>query len=749
MSALHGPESYRAPCWCMRKHTTGGAGVSAVLKRLLCWALYAVALGLLIDPALVYAQTPGCAPNSGNYPCVYVDYAQKVGGDSVSAINASTNNFVVNIHVGAGPQGLAVTPNNALVYVVNNSANTVSVIDTATNAVTTTIDTLSGAPLQIAVTPDGAFAYVVGFGANKGFVNVIDTSTNQVIFADTVSGLENPMAIAIAPGGAFAYVADTCSGIACVDVIDTSTHQVATTVSIPGTVTPSNASIGVSPDGSLVCMTVSTNSGTPDVQVAFVSASNNTFLKLLKIADAAVVSNHGLVTSAAGILYVGEQPTAQVGPAFVFPITLSSQTLGNSIQIGVGLETAPALALGSNGAWLYATNAGDNTVSVISTSTNTVTATIPVGTSPQFVAAMSLAPPGITSQPASQTINQGQSALLNVVASSPAPVSYQWFQGQSGDTSNPIAGATNSRFLTPPLDVTTSYWVVVSNLAGSVDSNTATVTVNQKPTCTASVQGVAPPDFLTITLAVNCVDPQGLTLFTSVAWGDDLTSTFDGGVATVSHSYSAASTYIVHVTSFDSVQLMGEAFNNVILLGPKNPVTVIAGGSATVTIPVDEVPVGLQVSFECPTVTDSSGNVHPAADLGITCNSNPPTITFDGATHNVDIVIHTTGVASGAVMPLGGEGKVLLAMLMPAMIGLTGRWSMRGRAKARTQSFAVVVVLALVLMIASCSSGGFSAPNLQATPTGTYQLTIVDVPASGQDTTGFVQTSLIVPLTVK
>jgi hypothetical protein len=338
---------------------------------------------------------------------------------------------------------------------------------------------------------------------------------------------------------------------------------------------------------------------------------------------------------------------------------------------------------------------------------------------------------------------------LNVVASSPAPVSYQWFQGLSGDTSNPIAGATNSRFLTPPLDVTTNYWVLVSNLAGSVNSNTATVTVNRKPTCTASVQGVAPPDFLTITLAVNCVDPQGLTLFTSVAWGDDLTSTFDGGAATVSHTYAVAQPYLVHVTSFNSVQLMGEAFNNVILLGPKNPVTVIAGGSATVTIPVDEVPVGLQVSFECPTVTDSSGNVHPAADLGITCNSNPPTITFDGATHNVDIVIHTTGVTSGAVMPLRGEGKVLLAMLMPAMIGLTGRWSMRGRAKARTQSFAVVVVLALVLMIASCSSGGFSAPNLQATPTGTYQLTIVDVPASGQDTTGFVQTSLIVPLTVK
>jgi predicted extracellular nuclease len=97
------------------------------------------------------------------------------------------------------------------------------------------------------------------------------------------------------------------------------------------------------------------------------------------------------------------------------------------------------------------------------------TATVTVNTTPVA--------PSITTQPASQTIASGATATLNVVATGTAPLSYQWYQGNSGDTTNLISGATSSSFTTPTLSTTTSYWVQVSNTAGSVNSNTATITV--------------------------------------------------------------------------------------------------------------------------------------------------------------------------------------------------------------------------------------------------------------------------------
>ena len=74
-----------------------------------------------------------------------------------------------------------------------------------------------------------------------------------------------------------------------------------------------------------------------------------------------------------------------------------------------------------------------------------------------------LAAPTITTQPADQTVNVGQTATLSVVATGSQPLSYQWYQGQSGNTSAPVSGATNSSFTTPALTSTVLYWVQVTN----------------------------------------------------------------------------------------------------------------------------------------------------------------------------------------------------------------------------------------------------------------------------------------------
>lgn len=85
------------------------------------------------------------------------------------------------------------------------------------------------------------------------------------------------------------------------------------------------------------------------------------------------------------------------------------------------------------------------------------------------------AAPTITAQPQSTTINGGASATLSVTATG-GGLRYQWFQGPSGTTTTPIAGATGPTFTVTP-GATRSYWVRVTNACGEVASAGATVNV--------------------------------------------------------------------------------------------------------------------------------------------------------------------------------------------------------------------------------------------------------------------------------
>jgi hypothetical protein len=94
-------------------------------------------------------------------------------------------------------------------------------------------------------------------------------------------------------------------------------------------------------------------------------------------------------------------------------------------------------------------------------------------------------PPTITTQPTNQIVNQGTNASFSVVPSGSAPFSYQWnFNG------SPLAGATNSSITVTAAQPAQagSYNVVVSNPAGFVNSQVATLTVNVPPTITNQPQ---------------------------------------------------------------------------------------------------------------------------------------------------------------------------------------------------------------------------------------------------------------------
>jgi beta-galactosidase len=104
-----------------------------------------------------------------------------------------------------------------------------------------------------------------------------------------------------------------------------------------------------------------------------------------------------------------------------------------------------------------------------------------VGLTGGSITTQPVALPVITIPPQSVGITAGQTTTLTVSATGD-DLSYQWYQGVSGDISAPVGGATTNTFTTPVLSVTASYWVRVSNSGGHADSDTATVTVTPVPT---------------------------------------------------------------------------------------------------------------------------------------------------------------------------------------------------------------------------------------------------------------------------
>jgi hypothetical protein len=98
--------------------------------------------------------------------------------------------------------------------------------------------------------------------------------------------------------------------------------------------------------------------------------------------------------------------------------------------------------------------------------------------------------PSVSSTQGGGTVASGQSATLSVIATGTAPLQYQWFDGSSGNTANPIGGANSSTYQTPPITTVKSYWVKVANSCGTSES--PTITVTPADTCTAPVITLQP-----------------------------------------------------------------------------------------------------------------------------------------------------------------------------------------------------------------------------------------------------------------
>lgn len=181
-------------------------------------------------------------------------------------------------------------------------------------------------------------------------------------------------------------------------------------------------------------------------------------------------------------------------------------------------------------------DAGDYTVEV-SNLINSVTssaATLTVNT-----------PPSITSQPASQTVNEGDPVSFTVAASGTAPFAYQWYRGE-----DELAGETHATFeIAAASEVDAGdYAVVVANAAGTATSSTATLTVNTPPSITSqpASQTVNEGDAVSFTVAATGTAPLAYQWYRG---GDELAGETDAMLEIAAASEADAGDYSVAVTN--------------------------------------------------------------------------------------------------------------------------------------------------------------------------------------------------------
>ena len=198
-----------------------------------------------------------------------------------------------------------------------------------------------------------------------------------------------------------------------------------------------------------------------------------------------VVNAGGSVGSSAATLTVLVPPTITTQPQSV------AVSVGQTASFSVGAGGTSPL----NYQWkLNGTNlSGANNASLTLTNVQTnqagsyaVVLTNLAGSVTSAVATLTvLVPPAITHQPQSLTVTQGQTAAFSVGASGTAPISYQWsFNGTN------VSGANNATLTLTNVqtNLAGNYAVVLTNLAGSVTSAVATLSVLVPPTITHQPQ---------------------------------------------------------------------------------------------------------------------------------------------------------------------------------------------------------------------------------------------------------------------
>jgi serine/threonine-protein kinase len=267
------------------------------------------------------------------------------------------------VPVGAGPQGLAVTPDSGTVLVASLTAQTVSVIDRLSGASTTAIP-MPGTPRYLTVSPDGTRAYVSMYGDDgaDSAIAVLDLTARSVT-AVLPSGPQ-PYALAAA-GNGDVYVPN--HGAANVSILDADRQQF--TVAVP--VSPNPHGIAFDPAG-YQAYTADHESN----NVSVIDLRSNTVTARIPVG----LSPHSVAVSPDGRMVAA----ANYGDATVTLIDTATKRVSGTLPAG---PTPQHVTFARDGRHLYVVNEEANQISTLDVAAGATVTTTPVGASPRFVVA--------------------------------------------------------------------------------------------------------------------------------------------------------------------------------------------------------------------------------------------------------------------------------------------------------------------------------------------------------------------------
>ena len=153
-------------------------------------------------------------------------YVSNEGSNCVTVIDKQEDLVVGTIAVGEAPRGIAASSDGTRIFVANSRSNSISVIDTSVNRVSTTIDNLGYSPEEIALSWDDNTLFVTNPRSNN--VSVIDAASNMVVSRINVG--EKPIDVVADTEERKIYVSNYYS--LSISIIDMATYVVENTISL-------------------------------------------------------------------------------------------------------------------------------------------------------------------------------------------------------------------------------------------------------------------------------------------------------------------------------------------------------------------------------------------------------------------------------------------------------------------------------------------------------------------------------------
>ena len=538
-------------------------------------------------------------------------------------------------NVGPDPAGVAVSADGSRAYVTNRTANTVSVVDTATNTVISTI-AVGSSPAAIALLPNGTRAYVTNSGA--GTVSVVDTATNTVV-ATVKVGL-NPTGITVNADGTRVWVAN--SGANTITKINTATNIATATLKISNSATLTNpVDIALSTDGryayvalqnsnAIAVITLATNTvstfgagtspvsvtaGTNSLEMVYVTGLDGTVTVLYPSGSSvrASVATSGPATSAA-LSADGSTLLVTHTNGSVTAIDANTNAVIATLQSDPtpGASAAAVVAVGNT---FYFTDSADGALRTVSIQAGSGGPTLPVNHAPQ------VGEP-VTGIPATGT-GLVNGSIVATDADGDA-LSYSVISGPSrGSIALDSASGTFVYAPTTSVRLAAGQAAIIDHFTVAVTDGTATVEKVVPVT-------IAPAHLGTGTDAATGTTPTGVAVLGGKAYvvnsGEDTVSVIDTATHTVTATIAVGS-------APSSIAMSPDGSRAYVTNNSAGTVSVISTATNAVlaTVKVGAKPVGVTVSADGARVWVANSGSGTITKINTTTNLVTTTVTVGGA----------------------------------------------------------------------------------------------------------------------